>query len=95
MVLIDFSIARKKNTKNHDTTVMGTVGYASPEQLGITQSDIRTDIYAMGVLMNIMMTGKHPSEFSANGRAKKIIRKCTDIVPSARYQTAKQLAEAL
>lgn len=95
VVLIDFSIARKESTKSHDTTVMGTVGYASPEQLGITQSDNRTDIYAMGVLMNIMLTGKHPSEFSANGRAKNIIRKCTDIVPSARYQTAKQLAEAL
>ncbi|MBQ1272933.1 MAG: serine/threonine protein kinase [Clostridia bacterium] len=95
VVLIDFSIARKKNTKNHDTTVMGTMGYASPEQLGITQSDNRTDIYAMGVLMNIMLTGKHPSVFSAKGRVKYIIRECTHIDPSARYQSAKQLAAAL
>ena len=95
VILIDLGISRKVNNKNRDTQIMGTVGYTSPEQLGIAQSDARTDIYSMGVLMNILLTGKHPSEVTAGGRAKRIIQKCTQITPSSRYQTAKQLARAL
>ena len=95
VVLIDFNAYRKLNNSKKDTVVMGTVGYASPEQLGITQSDQRTDIYAMGVLLNVMLTGRHPSETMAKGRGSKIIRKCTDISPQKRYQSAKRLYRAL
>lgn len=95
VVLIDFNAYRKLNDSKKDTVVMGTVGYASPEQLGITQSDQRTDIYAMGVLLNVMLTGRHPSESMAKGRGGKIIRKCTDISPQKRYQSAKKLYRAL
>lgn len=74
---------------------MGTVGYASPEQLGVAQSDARTDIYAVGVLLNVMITGKHPSEKLAKGKAGRIVRKCTNVNPDERYQSAKKLALAL
>jgi serine/threonine protein kinase len=74
---------------------MGTVGYASPEQLGVTASDARTDIYAVGVLLNVMLTGKHPSEIIARGKAGKIVRKCTSVNPDERYQSAEKLACAL
>ena len=74
---------------------MGTVGYASPEQLGIAQSDARTDIYVAGVLLNVMITGKHPSQQLAGGHAERIVKKCTHINPNDRYQTAEKLAEAL
>ena len=49
--LIDFNASRiyDKN-KSSDTISLGTIGYASPKQLGINQSDARTNIYALGVL---------------------------------------------
>lgn len=95
VVLIDFNISRQMSYSKKDTVIMGTVGYASPEQLGVTGSDARTDIYAIGVLLNVMLTGKHPSETLARGRSGKIVKKCTDISPDNRYQTAKKLIEAL
>ncbi len=95
VVLIDFNASRKISTANKDTVIMGTVGYASPEQLGVAQSDARTDIYAAGVLLNVMITGKHPSERLARGRAGHIVRKCTNVNPDERYQTAETLYNAL
>ena len=95
VVLIDFNAARKVSAAGKDTVIMGTVGYASPEQLGVTQSDGRTDIYALGVLLNVMITGKHPSEKLAKGKAGRIIRKCTSVNPDERYQSAERLAKAL
>jgi serine/threonine protein kinase len=93
--LIDLNAARKISNASKDTVVMGTVGYASPEQLGITQSDERTDIYATGVLLNVMLTGKHPSEKLATKKGGRIVRKCTDISPKKRYQSADKLYKAL
>lgn len=62
-VLIDFDASRIfKNESDTDTLVLGTMGFAAPEQYGISQTDERADIYAMGVLLNIMLTGKHPSK---------------------------------
>jgi len=93
--LIDFNVSRKVTNASRDTVIMGTVGYASPEQLGISQSDARTDIYAAGVLLNVMLTGKHPSETLVAGKAGKIVRKCTAVNPNDRYQTAQKLFDAL
>ncbi len=95
VVLIDFNASRVVSTASKDTVIMGTVGYASPEQLGVSQSDSRTDIYAIGVLLNVMLCGKHPSEQFARGKAGKIVRKCTLVNPADRYQTAKELYKAL
>ena len=94
--LIDFDAARVYDTeKTSDTRVLGTVGYASPEQFGMAQSDCRSDIYALGVLLNELITGAHPSEQVAHGRAGRIVLKCTQINPDLRYQTVEKLAEAL
>ena len=95
VVLIDFNASRKESPAGKDTVIMGTVGYASPEQLGLSQTDARTDIYAAGVLLNVMLTGKHPSESFAKGRVGRIVRKCTAINPDDRYQSADKLALAL
>lgn len=94
VILIDFNASREFSANKKDTVVMGTVGYISPEQLG-GESDVRTDIYALGVLLNVMITGKHPSERIAKGKAGRIVRKCTSVNPDERYQTAEKLAYAL
>ncbi len=95
VVLIDFNASRKISSVGKDTVVMGTVGYASPEQLGIAQSDARTDIYAVGVMLNMMLVGKHPSEEMVKGRAGRIVRKCTRVNPDERYQSAEKLGKVL
>lgn len=95
IVLIDFNASRKESRAGKDTVIMGTVGYASPEQLGLCESDARTDIYAAGVLLNVMLTEKHPTEMFARGRVGRIVRKCTTLNPDDRYQSAEKLARAL
>ncbi len=92
--LIDFNASRTySDSASTDTVKIGTIGYAPPEQLGIAQSDRRTDIYALGILLNVMLTGKHPCKQLADGRVGKIIAKCTHINPTARYQTVQELAK--
>lgn len=95
VVLIDFNASRIESSASKDTVIMGTVGYASPEQLGLAQTDARTDIYAIGVLYNVMLTGQHPSVTIASGKAGRIVRKCTAVNPNDRYQTAIELWTAL
>lgn len=95
VVLVDFNAARIESDAGRDTVIMGTVGYASPEQLGLSQTDARTDIYAAGVLYNVMLTGQHPSVTIADGKAGRIVRKCTAVNPKERYQTAAELRSAL
>ena len=95
VVLIDLNASRLESSANKDTVIMGTVGYASPEQLGLSQTDARTDIYAAGVLYNVLLTGQHPSVTLASGKPRRIIRKCTAVNPSERYQTAAELWSAL
>lgn len=95
--LLDFDIGRKyKKSQGSDTTILGTVGYAAPEQFGFTQSDTRTDIYAVGVFMNMMLTGRLISEqVYEKGRLGKIIAKCTQIDPKKRYQNVEELLREL
>ena len=95
-ILIDFDASRifKSNT-NQDTQILGTTGYAAPEQYGITQTDERADIYSLGVLLNIMLTGKHPSKELASGRLGRIVQKCTMVNPEKRYKSVLYLMEAL
>ena len=95
VVLIDFNASRQVGEGSRDTVVMGTVGYVSPEQLGLSQTDARTDIYAAGVLYNVMLTGEHPSIFFAPGRVGRIIRKCMAVNPDERYQSANALRAVL
>ena len=90
--LIDYSAAKiYKPHRSRDTHTLGTAGYAAPEQFGITQSDRRVDIYALGILMNVMLTGEYPSKLFYQGRLAKIIEKCTQLDPNKRYQNIAEL----
>ncbi|HEY4001791.1 MAG TPA: serine/threonine-protein kinase [Candidatus Xenobia bacterium] len=60
--LVDFGIVRSFALgKSRDTVVMGTPGFAAPEQYGTQQTDPRSDLYSLGVLMHHLLTGYDPS----------------------------------
>ena len=95
-VLIDFDAARlHKPEHDNDTQILGTTGYAAPEQYGLSQSDIRTDIYSLGILINVMLTGEHPSKHLAGGKMGRIVDRCTHVNPQRRYKNVLRLMEAL
>ena len=91
-----YALSRKQlQSDDKDTASLGTVGYAAPEQYGISQSGKSTDIYALGVLLNIMITGVHPAINSPKGPIKHIIQKATNVQISRRYQSAKEMQKEL
>lgn len=93
--LIDFGIARTyKKGRTHDTIRFGTLGYAPPEQFGYAQTDIRTDVYALGMLMYFMLTNTDPEadwyrkifeDERIPSDLKFIIGRCTKLDPADRY----------
>lgn len=90
--LIDFDAARiHKNYQPQDTAFIGTAGFAAPEQYGINQTDCRSDIFAVGILINVMLTGEHPSKKLCNGRLKKVVETCINVDPNKRYQNVREL----
>lgn len=94
--LIDFDISRlEKPGRGQDTQMLGTVGYASPEQFGFRQTDCRADLYAMGVLLNVMVTGGFPNESPAPGPLGGVIARCIQLDPAARYASPGELRHAL
>ena len=94
--IIDFGIIRQnKANKSKDTRVLGTQGYAAPEQFGFSQTNARADIYAVGVLINYLKTGCLPNEKKTNGYFKLIVEKCTQIDETNRYATVEELVEDL
>lgn len=94
--IIDYSAARIYNPfAINDTVILGTVNYAAPEQFGIAQSDMRTDIFALGVTLNVMLTGDAPAKVLYDGKIRKVITKCFMNNPEQRYQSAEKLKRAL
>lgn len=109
VTLIDFGTAREFKEKNlADTTCLGTVGYAAPEQFGgMGQTDARTDIYCLGATLYHLVTGMNPCEYpyeirpireikpSLSAGLERIILKCTRKNPQDRYQSCAELMYAL
>ncbi len=94
--LVDFNIARVYDIqKQDDTMLLGSSDYAAPEQYGYRQSDIRTDIFALGNLYNYLLTGKLPKEELTHTAALNVINKCIMLEPNMRYQNVNQLKSAL
>lgn len=92
VVLLDFNAAKFGpgawiNQKDKDTVLLGTQGYAAPEQYGFMESSPQTDIYPIGVIINEAVSAlavKNPGFY-------RIIRKCTDMNPYRRYSSVRLL----
>jgi len=97
--LIDFDIARAYNeAAKNDTEYYGTRAYSPPEQYGYAQTDARTDIYSLGVLLLYMLTGKRDRDslpVIQDRRVRAVVAKCTAFAPKDRYPGANALKKAL
>jgi serine/threonine protein kinase len=98
--LIDFGIARDfRVDADRDTRVAGTRPYMSPEQFGYEQTDIRTDIYSLGVVIIYMATGKTDRASLRSAYPYKdlipVIEKCVETDRDRRYNTAAELKKSI
>ena len=107
--LIDFGIAREyKEGSTGDTEIIGTRGYAAPEQFGEKgQTDARTDIYSLGVTLYHLVTGKNPAEPpyeiypirhwnpNLSSGLEWLIQKCTQLNPNDRFQSCAEVIYVL
>ena len=95
-VLIDFDASRIAKPKGDtDTKLLGTAGYAAPEQYGFSQTDQRADIYAMGIVINEMLTGQHPSKKLVGGKFQSVVERCIEVNVDRRFSSAEALRLAL
>lgn len=95
LFLIDFNAAKFSSSKNRDTVLLGTEGYAAPEQYGFGESNMQSDIYAIGVLMKEMLTGTNNLNSNYKSSLKPVINKCTKLDPESRYQNYDELAREI
>lgn len=106
--LIDFGIARVfAPGRAHDTQVLGTPGFAPPEQYGKAQTDARADVYALGCTLYQLLTGYDPATTPFNlppisSRDPKVspsvqraVERATKLDRDARYPTVEAFAREL
>ena len=89
--LIDFDSARLRvEFQSRDTEILGTGGYAAPEQYGFMQTDDRSDIYAFGVTMEEIL-----DENAEKPKFRRIIRRCTQFDPDRRFRDISAVGRAI
>ncbi len=94
--LLDVNVAKWYDAeKKSDTRYLGTEEYAAPEQVGygLSASSEKSDIYAIGVLFNVMLTGKLPKEKQADGLLWNIIERCISLNVADRYDASELINE--
>ena len=88
--LIDFDAARVvKENGEEDTHLLGTRGYAPPEQFGYGQTDARSDIYSLGVTLKKLLSPGY------RGYLHRILDKCTEVDAKRRYDSMESLERAV
>lgn len=108
--LIDFGIARLfKPGQRQDTMLLGTHGYAAPEQYGGGQSDARSDIYALGATLFSLLTGQDPGQFDplkplpsisryrpdVSPHLESVVMRATRVNAAERWQSTQELRTAI
>ena len=102
--LIDFGIARRyREGSGADTVRFGTRAYAPPEQFGFGQTSVRSDVYALGMVLLYCLTGREPvsqptaESLEAQGihpDIASVVLKATAFDPAMRYATVRELKDA-
>ncbi len=88
--LIDFGAAKIISTDTQrDTRVIGTPGFAPPEQYGFSATDVRSDFYALGKTLEELLDDKY------KGYLRKVIKKCSEFDPQKRISSARKLKDLL
>lgn len=100
LFLIDMETVREyREGAPYDTVFVGTRQSAAPEQYGYSQTDCRTDVYALGVLFLYLLTGSmdlHGEELRTLPETyRAIIKRCTRLDPAERFQTCRELRRAV
>ena len=86
--ILDYDAAKiYKPDNTGDTTFLGTDGIAAPEQYGFMQSDPRSDIYAVGKMLE--------KAFPNNRRILDVAAKASSFDPANRYNSVKELSDVL
>ena len=97
--LIDLGAARRHRPEQQgDTVFLGTQATAPPEQFGYQQTDQRSDLDSLGILMRFLLTGSfEPSKKDSMGPGslRRVIRRCTAFDPKDRYPSVRRVYRAL
>jgi len=100
----DDQTVTKRVTLTAEGLVLGTYDFMSPEQKAGQPVDLRTDIYAVGVIIYSMLTGRKPEgRFSLpseiipelSNKWDKIVDKCLQNLPEDRFQSATEVIQAI
>ncbi len=93
--LLDFNVAKHHRPgQGRDTHLLGTEGFAAPEQYGFGASGPAADVYAVGVVLNCLLTGELPTLAPAAGPLAPVIARCLSMEPADR-PTATELERLL
>ena len=96
VVLLDLNAAKHVSSdKTEDTTLLGTKGYAAPEQYGFGTSNPQTDIYAVGMVINTLLYGEYNPTPFPNSELTRLIEKCIQLNPKDRYKKVSILKREL
>lgn len=104
LTIIDFGISRTfDSAADEDTRRFGTRAYAPPEQFGYGQTDVRSDIYALGMLLYFCLTEKTPDAKVRQDDFRdpyipevfrQVIMRATSFDPAGRYANVAELKRA-
>ena len=95
-VLLDFNAAKQYSDKSEDTTLLGTQGYAAPEQYGFGASSPQTDVYSLGVVFKEMLDASRDITPALPAPALEAVAgKCTRMSPSERYTSVRDIEKDL
>lgn len=95
--LTDFGIARQQDsTRTRTGLFLGTPAYMAPELLAGAGADARTDLYALGVVLFELLTGRRPLQASSMGELlQRLSREAAPALRSLRADAPMALSEEL
>lgn len=101
LTIIDFGISRSfDDGADEDTRHFGTRAYAPPEQFGYGQTDVRSDVYALGMLLYFCLTERTPDAKARKDgfvssqipdSLRQVIMCATAFDPAQRYASVSEL----